>query len=129
MLVGAGVGYCQPLIIDLGTLTMLFLAMPKPSGGVLTPKITDFGLAKRMTGDSELTLTGQVLGSPNYLPPEQAAKRLGGDRFRLAGRFAIIQPKAVWDAILEEVPYPVKMLFFISSNPLMTRANAREVST
>ncbi len=66
-------------------------------------------------------------GAHGMLPPEQAAKRLGGERFRLAGRFAIIQPKAVWDAILEEQPYPVKMLFFISSNPLITRANAREV--
>jgi tetratricopeptide (TPR) repeat protein len=36
------------------------------------PHLTDFGLAKRLTGDSELTLTGQVLGSPNYMPPEQA---------------------------------------------------------
>ncbi len=61
------------------------------------------------------------------LPKEQAAKRLGGDRFRLAGNFSIINPKCAWDAILEENPYPVKMLFFISSNPLMTRANAREV--
>ena len=68
-----------------------------------------------------------AFGAHGMLPPEQAAKRLGGDRFRLADRFAIIQPKAVWDAILEEKPYPVKMLFFISSNPLITRANAREV--
>ncbi len=41
--------------------------------------------------------------------------------------FAIINPKCVWDAILAEKPYPVKMLFFVSSNPLLTRANAREV--
>ena len=66
-------------------------------------------------------------GAHKLLPKEQAAKRLGADRFRLAGNFAIINPKCVWDAILEEKPYPVKMLFFISSNPLMTRANAREV--
>ena len=66
-------------------------------------------------------------GAHKRLPKEQAAKRLGGDRFRLAGNFAIINPKCVWDAILEEKPYPVKMLFFISSNPLLTRANAREV--
>src|SRR5882762_926330 len=31
------------------------------------PHITDFGLAKRMDGEAELTLTGQVLGSPNYM--------------------------------------------------------------
>ncbi len=66
-------------------------------------------------------------GAHKRLPKEQAAKRLGGDRFRLAGNFAIINPKCVWDAILEEEPYPVKMLFLISSNPLLTRANAREV--
>ncbi|MHB0980333.1 MAG: molybdopterin-containing oxidoreductase family protein [Thermoleophilia bacterium] len=66
-------------------------------------------------------------GAHKALPPEQAAKRLGGDHFRLAGNFGIINPKYVWDAILTEEPYPVKMLFLISSNPLMTRANAREV--
>lgn len=66
-------------------------------------------------------------GAHKSLPKEQAAKRLGGDRFRLAGNFGIINPKYVWDAILEEKPYPVKLLFFISSNPLMTRANAREI--
>jgi anaerobic selenocysteine-containing dehydrogenase len=61
------------------------------------------------------------------LPDVQREKRLGGERFRLAGNFGIINPKCVWDAILTEKPYPVKMLFLISSNPLMTRANAREV--
>ena len=63
-------------------------------------------------------------GAHKMLPYEQAQKRLGGERFRLAGNFAIINPKCVWDAILEEKPYPVKMLFFISSNPVLTRANA-----
>ncbi len=38
-------------------------------------KVTDFGLAKRLGTDSELTLTGQLVGSPNYLSPEQAAGR------------------------------------------------------
>ena len=41
------------------------------------PRVTDFGLAKRLLGDSELTVTGQVLGSPNYMPPEQAAGKRG----------------------------------------------------
>ena len=66
-------------------------------------------------------------GAHKMLSKEQAEKRLGGERFRLAGNFAIINPKCVWDAILEEEPYPVKMLFFISSNPVLTRGNAREV--
>jgi len=66
-------------------------------------------------------------GAHKMLPAQQAGKRLGGDRFRLAGNFGIINPKCVWDAILKEKPYAVKMLFFISSNPVMTRANAKEV--
>src|SRR5262245_13325569 len=37
------------------------------------PKITDFGLAKQIHADSSLTATGQVLGTPSYMPPEQAA--------------------------------------------------------
>lgn len=36
------------------------------------PKLTDFGLAKDLLGDSDLTMTGQVLGTPGYLAPEQA---------------------------------------------------------
>lgn len=56
----------------------------KPSNvlidGTDQPRITDFGLAKRLTSDfgprtPDLTLTGQVLGTPNYLSPEQAAGR------------------------------------------------------
>ena len=38
-------------------------------------RITDFGLAKRLESGSDLTLSGQVLGSPQYMPPEQAAGR------------------------------------------------------
>jgi WD40 repeat protein len=41
------------------------------------PRITDFGLAKRLDGDSSLTLTGQMLGSPNFIPPEQASSQRG----------------------------------------------------
>jgi WD40 repeat protein len=36
------------------------------------PRITDFGLAKRLDLDAQLTLTGESLGSPAYVPPEQA---------------------------------------------------------
>jgi serine/threonine-protein kinase len=49
----------------------------KPSNLVLTKegvlKVTDFGLAKMVVADSGLTLAGEVLGSPNYLAPEQAS--------------------------------------------------------
>jgi WD40 repeat protein len=52
----------------------------KPSNVLLDvfdqPRITDFGLAKLVGTDAELTTTGQVLGSPNYIAPEQAAGKL-----------------------------------------------------
>lgn len=37
------------------------------------PKVTDFGLAKKVENDSGLTRTGAVMGTPSYMPPEQAA--------------------------------------------------------
>ncbi len=37
------------------------------------PRITDFGLAKQSARENGLTQTGAVMGSPAYMPPEQAA--------------------------------------------------------
>jgi tetratricopeptide (TPR) repeat protein len=41
----------------------------------ITPKITDFGLAKRIADNSSHTRTGEVIGTPGYMAPEQAAGR------------------------------------------------------
>lgn len=40
------------------------------------PRVSDFGLAKRIEGESDLTASGQILGTPSYMPPEQAAGKL-----------------------------------------------------
>ena len=49
----------------------------KPANILLTkeglPKITDFGLAKRLDSDSNQTRTGTIMGTPSYMSPEQAS--------------------------------------------------------
>ena len=49
----------------------------KPANVLLTrdglPKITDFGLAKQLESTSEHTQSGTILGTPSYMPPEQAS--------------------------------------------------------
>jgi WD40 repeat protein len=39
------------------------------------PRVTDFGLAKKLEADSGLTGSGQIMGTPSYMPPEQANGR------------------------------------------------------
>jgi len=36
------------------------------------PLITDFGLAKHQENEAQLTVSGAVIGTPSYMPPEQA---------------------------------------------------------
>jgi WD40 repeat protein len=48
----------------------------KPSNVLLDTqgrtRITDFGLAKQLTESSSITISGQVIGTPSFMPPEQA---------------------------------------------------------
>jgi serine/threonine protein kinase/phospholipid N-methyltransferase len=89
------------------------------------PHITDFGLAKQMHSDAGLTLTGAVLGTPSYMPPEQAAGRrdavgpasdvysLGALLYHLlTGRppFAAPSVEEVLARVLAEAPAPPRQL-------------------
>jgi serine/threonine protein kinase/tetratricopeptide (TPR) repeat protein len=44
-----------------------------PNSALPTLKISDFGLARVLGSRSDLTATGQVIGTPSYMAPEQAA--------------------------------------------------------
>jgi WD40 repeat protein/predicted Ser/Thr protein kinase len=107
----------------------------KPSNVLLDPldqpKVTDFGLAKDLAGDSELTMTGQALGSPSYIPPEQAEGRrdalsprsdvysLGAVLYHLAtGRppFAGESITATMRQVINEEPVSPRLL-----NPALSR--------
>ena len=54
----------------------------KPRNVLLTPdgqpRVTDFGLAKRLHGTSGLTASGQILGTPSFMSPEQARGKVRG---------------------------------------------------
>ncbi|WP_026360589.1 serine/threonine-protein kinase [Amycolatopsis nigrescens] len=50
----------------------------KPSNVLLTddgPRVIDFGIARAVEGDTELTHTGSIIGSPGFMSPEQAESR------------------------------------------------------
>jgi WD40 repeat protein/serine/threonine protein kinase/tetratricopeptide (TPR) repeat protein len=73
--------------------------------------VTDFGLAKRVEADVELTQSGAILGTPAYMSPEQATGRRGSittatDVYGLgAVLYALLTGKAPFggDSVMETI--------------------------
>ncbi|MFQ5659675.1 MAG: serine/threonine protein kinase [Gammaproteobacteria bacterium] len=64
------------------------------------PLLTDFGIAKQVDADSDLTSTGIFLGSPNYVSPEQA------DGIKLDGRADIYSLGCIfYEMLMGKKPY------------------------
>jgi serine/threonine-protein kinase len=81
----------------------IFLAA---EGGSLRPKLLDFGIAKLMgehtTHVPTLTQTGTLLGSPDYMSPEQAHGRSDIDERTDIWSFCVV----LFEAIAGRVPFP-----------------------
>lgn len=96
-----------------------------------TPKISDFGLAKRLEEESGQTQSGHVMGTPSYMSPEQATGdtktigpatdiyALGAILYELlTGRppFKAASPVETLRQVLEQDPVPPRQL-----NPAIDR--------
>jgi serine/threonine-protein kinase len=90
-----------------------------------TPVVMDFGLAKRVGGEADMTRSGMVVGTPAYMSPEQASGRrsLVGPAtdvyslgcllyFALTGRppFVAESPMELVMLVIEQDPVPPRAL-------------------
>jgi serine/threonine-protein kinase len=110
---------------DLKPSNVLLEVSPAQPQGLGVPKISDFGLAKRLEDASGQTHSGAILGTPSYMSPEQADARsqevgplsdlysLGAILYQLLTGIPLFRGPTILDT-LEQVrtrePVPVRQL-------------------
>src|SRR5258706_206142 len=81
----------------------------KPANILLTEtlraKVTDFGIGKLLAGDTDLTSTGQMVGSPSYMSPEQ----IRGEKLDVRSDIFSLGV-VLYQTITERKPFPADTL-------------------
>ena len=78
------------------------ILLSRSDGGKYRPHLTDFGLARRDEGEITITLDGQVLGTPAYMSPEQAA----GEHAKIDGRSDVYSVGVVlYELLTGDLPF------------------------
>ena len=92
----------------------------KPSNILLsrdgTPMLADFGLARMMAPDREVTSAGMVLGTPNYMAPEQAvgSPEPASDQYALA----VVAYEMLTGRVPYSAPTPMGVVIAHQTGPL-----------
>jgi serine/threonine-protein kinase len=102
----------------------IFLAV---EGGAVQPKLLDFGIAKltsNIDGGPTLTQTGTLLGSPDYMSPEQAYGRADIDQRSDVWAFCVVlyetlagiapfggdSNATILRSVVQDTPVPIELL-------------------
>ncbi|MEZ4360260.1 MAG: tetratricopeptide repeat protein [Kofleriaceae bacterium] len=86
-----------------------------PAGAPAEAKLIDFGIARQLEVDRQLTATGQVVGTPGYMAPEQALGRRDLDG--RADLFAL--GCLLYEAVYGQAPFPGEEVVEILAKVLM----------
>jgi WD40 repeat protein/predicted Ser/Thr protein kinase len=79
--------------------------------------VTDFGVARSTRGGSTLTMAGSVLGTPAYMPPEQARGERGDERSDVYALGATLYELVTGQAPFQETDLLVVMTKVLSEDP------------